>query len=78
MVKFFQGGDLVPSISQQIMGGPDLISVVRDNIPSSANLSDDEILAWLDAISGMLGDNMMKLVTKARGGKIRSGIANPI
>ena len=56
----------------------DIIGVIRDNIPSSANLTDEEIMAILDATSGLMGDNMLKLVTKAKGGKIRSGISDII
>ena len=76
IVKAFQGGDIVPSIPQQVMSMDDIISVIRDNIPSSANLTNEEIMAILDATSGLMGDNMLKLVTKAKGGKIRNGISD--
>jgi hypothetical protein len=76
IVRAFSGGDIVPSIPQQVMGGADILSVIRDNIPSTANLTDEEIFAILDATSGMMGDSMLKLVTKAKGGKIRSGLSN--
>ena len=42
IVRAFQGGDLVRSIPQQVMGMEDIIGVIRDNIPSSANLTDEE------------------------------------
>jgi len=76
IVRAFSGGDIVPSIPQQVMGGADIINVIRDNIPSTANLTDEEIFAILDATSGMMGDSMLKLVTKAKGGKIRSGLSD--
>jgi len=76
IVRAFQGGDLVRSIPQQVMGMEDIIGVIRDNIPSAGNLTDEEIMAILDATSGLMGENMLKLVTKAKGGKIRSGISN--
>ena len=74
IVKYFQGGDLVPTISQQVMTMPEIISIIRDNVPSAGPLSDEEIWAILDATSGMMGSSMRKL--NAKGGKIRSGIAS--
>ena len=70
-----ESGALVTTTPQQVMSAEDQVGVIRSNVESAQNLSDAEILAILDISTQFMGSNMLKLVTKAKGGYIGNKFA---